>query len=50
MLWRGKQHWLYCLFMAWALAAGALLVAKTAEAGQVGVAAAVKPDAFSEGK
>jgi hypothetical protein len=50
MLSRGKQHWLCCLFTTSMLVAGGVLLAKTAEAGKVGVAAAVKPDAFSEGK
>ena len=50
MLSRGKQHWRLRLFGVLTLAAGALILANSAHAEKVGVTAAVKPDAFSEGK
>src|SRR5262245_11641865 len=50
MLSRGKQHWLSGLFGVIALIAGTSILAAPAKAEKVGVAAAVKPDAFSEGK
>jgi hypothetical protein len=51
MMSRTKKRWLSTLLAISALTAGlgAMLLAKSTEAGQVGVAAAVKPDAFSGG-
>ena len=46
---RKQQRWLSILVAVGALIAGPVLLTQTVEAGQVGVAAAVKPDAFSGG-